>query len=106
MSNLNTFCINTTWGGSLGADVGKTMQDRQYKGMVDCIVKTFKSDGLMGLYRGFIVSVQGIIIYRAAYFGCFDTAKGMLPDPKNTPVLVSFLIAQVSFKSSSKTIFY
>lgn len=78
----------------LGADVGKTMQDRQYKGMVDCIVKTFKSDGLMGLYRGFIVSVQGIIIYRAAYFGCFDTAKGMLPDPKNTPVLVSFLIAQ------------
>lgn len=67
--------------------------------MVDCIVKTFKSDGLIGLYRGFIVSVQGIIIYRAAYFGCFDTAKGMLPDPKNTPVLVSFLIAQVSFKS-------
>lgn len=89
--------LSNVWGGrSLGADIGKNMQERQYKGMVDCIVKTFKSDGLMGLYRGFMVSVQGIIIYRAAYFGCFDTAKGMLPDPKNTPVLISFLIAQVS----------
>ncbi|KAH1004243.1 ADP,ATP carrier protein 1 [Dendroctonus ponderosae] len=78
----------------LGADVGKNVAERQYHGMVDCIVKTFKSDGLIGLYRGFNVSVQGIIIYRASYFGCFDTAKGMLPDPKNTPVIVSFLIAQ------------
>lgn len=85
------FCLNF----SLGADVGKNVATRQYHGMVDCIAKTFKSDGLIGLYRGFNVSVQGIIIYRASYFGCFDTAKGMLPDPKNTPVIISFLIAQV-----------
>ncbi|VEN47474.1 unnamed protein product [Callosobruchus maculatus] len=78
----------------LGADVGKTTGDRQYNGLVDCIVKTFKSDGPIGLYRGFIVSVQGIIIYRAAYFGFFDTAKGLLPDPKNTPFIISFLIAE------------
>lgn len=37
---------------------------------------------------------KGIIIYRAAYFGFFDTAKGMLPDPKNTSIFVSWLIAQ------------
>ncbi|XP_018569865.1 ADP,ATP carrier protein 1 [Anoplophora glabripennis] len=78
----------------LGADVGKSAAERQYKGLVDCIAKTVKSDGPIGLYRGFVVSVQGIIIYRAAYFGCFDTAKGMLPDPKNTPFIISFLIAQ------------
>ncbi|KAF7286086.1 ADP,ATP carrier protein 1-like [Rhynchophorus ferrugineus] len=78
----------------LAADVGKSQKERQYTGMIDCMVKTFKSDGFVGLYRGFNVSVQGIIIYRAAYFGCFDTAKAMLPDPKNTPVLISFLIAQ------------
>lgn len=88
--NLKLFC-------SLGADVGKSAAERQYKGLVDCIAKTFKSDGPIGLYRGFVVSVQGIIIYRAAYFGCFDTAKGMLPDPKNTPFIISFLIAQVSY---------
>ncbi|NVH64784.1 hypothetical protein HQ621_28170, partial [Pseudomonas simiae] len=68
----------------LAADVGKAGGDREFSGLGNCLSKTFKSDGLLGLYRGFAVSVQGIIIYRAAYFGFFDTAKGMLPDPKNT----------------------
>lgn len=78
----------------LAADVGKGAAEREFKGLVDCIGKTVKSDGVIGLYRGFGVSVQGIIIYRAAYFGFFDTAKGMLPDPKNTPFLISWAIAQ------------
>jgi len=78
----------------LAADVGKGAAEREFKGLVDCIGKTVKSDGMVGLYRGFGVSVQGIIIYRAAYFGFFDTAKGMLPDPKNTPFLISWAIAQ------------
>ena len=78
----------------LGADVGKSTAERQYTGLLDCLVKTVKSDGIVGMYRGFVVSVQGIIIYRATYFGFFDTAKGMLPDPKNTPFLISFAIAQ------------
>lgn len=79
----------------LGADVGKGAADRQYNGLVDCIKKTLKTDGVVGLYRGFSVSVQGIIIYRAAYFGCYDTARGSLPDPKNSPFIVNFGIAQV-----------
>lgn len=79
----------------LAADVGKTGQ-REFTGLFDCILKIFKSDGLVGLYRGFFVSVQGIIVYRAAYFGLFDTAKGLMPDPKTTPFYVSFAIAQVS----------
>jgi solute carrier family 25 (adenine nucleotide translocator) protein 4/5/6/31 len=78
----------------LAADVGKAGAEREFSGLGNCLTKIFKSDGLVGLYRGFGVSVQGIIIYRAAYFGFFDTAKGMLPDPKNTPFLVSWAIAQ------------
>ncbi|KAK4877249.1 hypothetical protein RN001_009755 [Aquatica leii] len=77
----------------LAADVGGG-KSRIYSGLMDCLMKTMKSDGLIGMYRGFVVSVQGIIIYRATYFGCFDTAKGMLPDPKSTPFLVTFAIAQ------------
>ncbi|XP_026331416.1 ADP,ATP carrier protein-like [Hyposmocoma kahamanoa] len=77
----------------LAADVGKDKQ-REYNGLVDCLMKTLKSDGPIGLYRGFVVSVQGIIIYRATYFGLFDTARGMLPDPANTPLVVMWLIAQ------------
>lgn len=78
----------------LAADIGKKGAEREFSGLANCLGKIFKSDGLMGLYRGFSVSVQGIIIYRAAYFGFFDTAKGMLPDPKNTPLVISWLIAQ------------
>lgn len=58
------------------------------------MLKTTRADGLVGLYRGFGVSVQGIIIYRAAYFGLYDTARDFLPDPKNTAFVVSWAIAQ------------
>jgi len=78
----------------LAADVGKAGAEREFSGLGNCLTKIFKSDGLIGLYRGFGVSVQGIIIYRASYFGFYDTARGMLPDPKNTPFLVSWAIAQ------------
>lgn len=60
----------------LAADVGKAGAGREFNGLGDCLVKIFRSDGLRGLYQGFNVSVQGIIIYRAAYFGMYDTAKG------------------------------
>jgi len=79
----------------LGADIGKGAGEREFNGLIDCLKKITKSDGLIGLYRGFNVSVQGIIIYRAAYFGFFDTAKGMLPDPKTVNFFVSWGIAQV-----------
>lgn len=78
----------------LAADVGKVGKDREFSGLGNCLAKIYKSDGLGGLYRGFGVSVQGIIIYRAAFFGIYDTAKGLLPDPKNTPLVISWAIAQ------------
>lgn len=77
----------------LGADVGKGGA-REYNGLIDCLKKTVKSDGIIGLYRGFSVSVQGIIIYRAAYFGCFDTAKSLVPK-EQAGFFVSWAIAQV-----------
>lgn len=79
----------------LAADIGKSGAEREFSGLGNCLSKIFKSDGIGGLYRGFGVSVQGIIIYRAAYFGFYDTARGMLPDPKNTPIYISWAIAQV-----------
>ena len=42
----------------LAADVGKGA-DREFKGLGHCLSSIYKSDGLMGLYRGFFVSVQG-----------------------------------------------
>ncbi|XP_038066832.1 ADP/ATP translocase 3-like [Patiria miniata] len=78
----------------LAADIGKAgTGSRQFKGLGDCLTKIVKSDGIIGLYRGFGVSVQGIIIYRAAYFGTYDTVKGLIPSQYNN-ILVSWMIAQ------------
>jgi len=74
----------------LAADVGKG-DAREFTGLGNCLAKVFKSDGLKGLYQGFGVSVQGIIIYRAAFFGLYDTAKGMTG---KTNIFVSWAIAQ------------
>ncbi|XP_072169701.1 ADP/ATP translocase 3-like [Diadema setosum] len=78
----------------LAADIGKGTAEREFQGLGDCLTKIFKSDGMLGLYRGFGVSVQGIIIYRAAYFGFYDTAKGMLPDKYSRNIFISWMVAQ------------
>lgn len=79
----------------LAADVGSG-KSRQFTGTGDCIMKTYKSGGLSAVYQGFGVSVQGIIVYRAAFFGGFDTAKAMVSsDPKNMPWWQSWMVAQV-----------
>jgi len=62
----------------LAVDIGKSGADRQFNGLGDCLIKVFKSDGPMGLYRGFGISVMGIIAYRGAYFGLFDTGNAIL----------------------------
>lgn len=80
----------------LAADIGKGPEDRQFTGLFDCIKKVFASDGVRGLYTGFGVSVGGIIVYRAAFFGGFDTAKvKLLKDPKNAPIWQTWLVAQL-----------
>jgi solute carrier family 25 (adenine nucleotide translocator) protein 4/5/6/31 len=43
--------------------------------MGDCIMKITKIDGVSGLYQGFGVSVVGIFVYRAFYFGGYDSGK-------------------------------
>jgi len=78
----------------LAADVGKG-KSRIYTGLGNCISTIYKSDGLVGLYRGFGVSVGGIIVYRAAFFGGYDTLRDVaLADPKNAPVWQKWLVAQ------------
>jgi len=46
---------------------------RQFNGLVDVYRKTLASDGIAGLYRGFVPSVVGIIVYRGLYFGVYDS---------------------------------
>merc|ERR1712126_375629 len=42
--------------------------ERQYNGLIDVYRKTLATDGIQGLYRGFVISAVGIFIYRGFYF--------------------------------------
>lgn len=78
----------------LAADVGKGSK-REFTGLVDCLRKVATRGGPIALYQGFGVSVQGIIVYRGAYFGLYDTAKGVLfEDEKKANVLAKWAVAQ------------
>lgn len=78
----------------LAADVGSGGQ-REFNGLVDCIKKIALKDGPGGLYRGFGISVIGIVFYRASYFGLFDTGKAVLfPDAKKASTLKLWAYAQ------------
>jgi solute carrier family 25 (adenine nucleotide translocator) protein 4/5/6/31 len=79
----------------LAADVGSGKQ-REFNGLIDCLKKVGTADGPQGLYRGFGISVIGIVAYRAAYFGCFDTGKAMLfADAGKASIFAMWAFAQV-----------
>jgi len=60
----------------LAMDVGSG-KEREFNGTVDTILKTAKSAGWGkgGVYNGFVVSCVGIVLYRGAYFGLYDTVS-------------------------------
>ncbi|TMW83621.1 hypothetical protein EJD97_001176 [Solanum chilense] len=51
---------------------------RQFDGLVDVYRKKLKSDGVVGLYRGFNISCVGIIVFRGLYFGMYNSLKLVL----------------------------
>lgn len=65
--------------------------ERQFNGLIDVYVKTLKSDGIQGLYRGFVVSCVGIVVYRGCYFGFYDTLKPLLMKDKDV-FIVNFAL--------------
>jgi len=108
-SNVTKFATNIASGGFAGSmsltvvyslDYARTRLandtkskdgTRQYNGLIDVYKKTLASDGIGGLYRGFVISCVGIFIYRGLYFGLYDTLKPMLLGD-DSGFLASFLL--------------
>lgn len=76
------------------AKAGKKGGERQFNGMIDVYKKTIKSDGFVGLYRGFVISCVGIIVYRGCYFGFYDTLKPLLLGD-DAGIVLSFALGYV-----------
>lgn len=65
--------------------------ERQYNGLVDVYRKTLATDGIVGLYRGFVISCAGIVVYRGCYFGFYDSLKPILLGD-DASLLMSFML--------------
>ena len=46
--------------------------------MCPTITHSCPADGIAGLYRGFVISCVGIVVYRGLYFGLYDSLKPAL----------------------------
>jgi len=69
--------------------------ERQYNGLIDVYRKTIASDGIQGLYRGFVISCVGIVVYRGCYFGFFDSLKPLMPASLEGNFLANFMLGWV-----------
>ena len=78
---------------------GKGGGERQFNGLIDVYTKTLKSDGVVGLYRGFVISCVGIIVYRGFYFGLYDSLKPILLG-SDANVFLSFILGYAVTVSS------
>ncbi len=73
------------------AKSGKKGGERKFNGLIDVYRKTLASDGIGGLYRGFVISCVGIFIYRGMYFGLYDSLKPILLG-EDANVFLSFIL--------------
>ena len=70
--------------------------------MFDCLGKVVAKDGVRGIYRGILLSIPVAIVFRATYFGMYDTAKEMIPKDtlgSHKSLIITFCIAQVRILS-------
>ena len=65
---------------------------KQFNGLIDVYKKTIATDGFAGLYRGFVISCVGIVIYRGLYFGTYDSVKPLLPGDLKDNIGANFLL--------------
>jgi len=78
------------------AKAGKKGGERQFNGLIDVYRKTMASDGIAGLYRGFVISCVGIVVYRGCYFGFYDSLKPVvLVGPMKDSFAASFALGYV-----------
>ena len=86
----------------LAADVGSP---RAFRGLSDCLTKVAAADGLGGLWRGFSVSLAGVVVYRAAFFGGYEAAKGALLS-RDSPLAATWAVAQAVTTGAYRAVEY
>lgn len=91
----NTICYPFDFARTrLASDVGSGK--KMFNGIGDCIIKTVKQQGIVGLYRGWAVTCGGAFVYRGGQLGLFSQIMAMNPykdDKGPFGLVVTFLAA-------------
>ena len=77
----------------LALDIGRRKEERLFKNIRDWFSKTFKSDGVPGIYRGFVISYFGTIAYRTSYFALYDIGKVVFKIDSSSRMLYAWVLA-------------
>lgn len=54
-------------------------QAAKYNGMIDCVTKIVKQEGLLTMYQGLESTMWRHALWNAGYFGCIFQIRAMLP---------------------------
>ena len=90
----------------LAADIGKKRSERLFVGALDCIAKVYKTDGIEGLYRGISLALPVFVLYRALYFGLYDSWTYSAQRQKCTLSPISRLLIAVSVTTTASLALY
>jgi len=73
----------------------------QFNGILDCLGKTVKQQGFVGLYRGTAVSIAGAFVYRAGQLGLYGSVMGLNPynDDKGIKGFLSAVVVSTLARS-------
>ena len=81
----------------MAADIG-TEANREFTGLRDCLTTIWRKEGPTGGWRGLMLGFNpyGVFLYRACYFGLWDTGRPILfPDLGTTNIVQLWGFAQL-----------
>ena len=55
----------------------------KYNGMIDCVVKTVRQEGILSMYQGLESTMWRHILWNAGYFGCIFQVRQLIPKAEN-----------------------
>lgn len=76
------------------------IKNRHYSGVMDCIIKTVKTDGILGLYRGMVVCAVREVPSFGFYFTTYKTCKTQLDqyiDPHSSTLIAGGIAGSASW---------
>lgn len=63
------------------------LQDRaqahKYNGMIDCVQKVVRQEGILTLYQGLESTIWRHVLWNSGYFGCIFQVRSMMPVAKD-----------------------